>query len=133
MVVRHGVPLVIRTAKANASDHRQILPTVLDFPRVSGSSGKLKMLPADLYNNRGSNSEAPTALMRWLGIEPHVAKRWTGPWQRAGQGPLGGGADHQLAEGTTADTGAVRSAWVIVDARSTFAAGVICFLNQTVV
>jgi hypothetical protein len=89
LVVRHGVPLVIRTAKANASDHRQILPTVLDFPRVGGTPGKLKMLPADLYNNRGSDSEATTALMRWLGIEPHIAKRWTGPWQRAGQGPLG--------------------------------------------
>ena len=39
MVDRHGVPLVIRSAEANASDHRQILPTVLDYPKVRGTPG----------------------------------------------------------------------------------------------
>jgi hypothetical protein len=34
MVDRVGVPLVVRTAGANASDHRQILPVVLDHHDV---------------------------------------------------------------------------------------------------
>jgi hypothetical protein len=37
MVDRHGVPPAIRTAGANASDHKQIIALVLDFPRVGGS------------------------------------------------------------------------------------------------
>jgi transposase len=36
MVNKAGVPLVIRTAGANASDHRQILPVVLDSPGSAG-------------------------------------------------------------------------------------------------
>src|SRR5439155_13116533 len=39
LVDRHGVPLAIRTAGANASDHRQIIPLVLDFPKVTGKPG----------------------------------------------------------------------------------------------
>ena len=35
MVDRQGVPLAIRTAAAQASDHTQIIPLVLDFPRIS--------------------------------------------------------------------------------------------------
>ena len=34
MVSRSGVPLAIRTAGANASDHTRIIPLVLDFPKV---------------------------------------------------------------------------------------------------
>src|SRR5882762_1601908 len=40
MVDRHGVPLAIRTAPANESDHRQIIPLVLDFPKVKGKPGR---------------------------------------------------------------------------------------------
>jgi hypothetical protein len=36
LVDRHGVPMAIRTAGANASDHTQILPIVLDYPVVGG-------------------------------------------------------------------------------------------------
>src|SRR4051794_16450208 len=43
LVDRHGVPLAIRTAGANASDHKQIIRW----------------------------------LLRWLGIEPHIARRKT--------------------------------------------------------
>ncbi|MDG3006648.1 transposase [Paludisphaera mucosa] len=77
MVDRAGVPLVIRTAGANASDHRQILPLILDFPRVGGVPGRLKELPDEAYADRGYDSEAARALLRWLGIEPHIAKRKT--------------------------------------------------------
>src|SRR3954462_7403376 len=36
LVDRHGAPLAIRTAGANASDHTQIIPIVLAFPKVKG-------------------------------------------------------------------------------------------------
>src|SRR6476646_5361522 len=40
LVDRRGVPLAIRTAGANASDHTQIIPLVLDFPTVGGKPGR---------------------------------------------------------------------------------------------
>ncbi len=77
MVDRHGVPLAIRTAGANASDHKQIIPLVLDFPKIGGTPGRPKELPDEAYADRGYDSEATRALLRWLGIEPHIAKRKT--------------------------------------------------------
>ncbi|MEO1237705.1 MAG: IS5 family transposase [Planctomycetota bacterium] len=77
MVDRNGVPLAIRTAAANASDHRQILPTVLDFPRVGGKPGRPKELPDEVYADRGYDSDATRALLVWLGIEPVIARRRT--------------------------------------------------------
>ena len=72
---KSGVPLAIRTAGADASDHRQVLPVVLDFPRVKGRPGRPKGPPNDLYAGRGYDSEGARASLRWLGIEPHIAKR----------------------------------------------------------
>lgn len=77
LVDRHGVPLAIRTAPANASDHRQIIPLVLDFPKVRGEPGRPKELPDELYADRGYDSDATRWLLAWLGIEPHIAKRRT--------------------------------------------------------
>ena len=42
MVDPSGVPLAIRTAGANASDHKQIIPLVLKFPEVGGKPGRPK-------------------------------------------------------------------------------------------
>src|ERR1700704_4683376 len=39
MVNKAGVPLVIHSAGANAGDHTQILPVILDFPKVGGTPG----------------------------------------------------------------------------------------------
>jgi transposase len=77
LVDRHGVALAIRTAGANASDHTQILPIVLDFPRVGGKPGRPKELPDAVYADRGYDSDDTRALLRWLGIEPHIARRRT--------------------------------------------------------
>jgi IS5 family transposase len=74
MVDRCGAPLAIRTAGANASDHKQTLPLVLGFPKVGGVPGRPKELPDEAYADRGYDSEATRALLRWLGIEPHIAK-----------------------------------------------------------
>jgi len=75
LVDRHGVPLAIRTAGANASDHAQIIPLLLDFPKVKGKPGRPKELPDALYTDRGFDSDATRWLLAWLGIEPHLAKR----------------------------------------------------------
>jgi transposase len=77
LVDRHGVPLAIRTAPANASDHRQIIPLVLDFPKVKGKPGRPKAMPDELYADRGYDSEATRWILAWLGIDPHIAKRRT--------------------------------------------------------
>jgi hypothetical protein len=49
---RQGVPLAIRTAGTNASDRTQVVPLVLDFPRVGGKPGRPKELPDVLYADR---------------------------------------------------------------------------------
>ncbi len=71
-----GVPLAIRTAGANASDHGQIIPLVLKFPEVGGKPGRPKERSTIVYADRGYDSEGTRwSLLRWPGIEPHIAKR----------------------------------------------------------
>jgi len=77
LVDRHGVPLAIRTAGANASDHTQIIPLVLEFPHVGGKPGRPKEKPDDLYADRGYDSDATRWILEWLGIEPHIGRRKT--------------------------------------------------------
>lgn len=77
LVDGHGTPLAIRTAGANASDHTQIMPVVRAFPHVGGKLGRPKEHPDALYADRGYDSEHTRALLRWLGIEPVIAKRRT--------------------------------------------------------
>jgi transposase len=77
LVNRQGVPLAIRTAPANASDHTQIIPLVIKFPVVGGKPGRPKELPDEAYADRGYDSESTRWILRWLGIEPHIAKRNT--------------------------------------------------------
>jgi hypothetical protein len=57
-VDRHGVPLAVHTAGANASHHAQIIPIVLDFPRVTGRPGRPQELPDELYANLRYDHEA---------------------------------------------------------------------------
>jgi transposase len=77
LVDRHDVPLAIRTAPANRSDRREIIPLVLDFPKVTEKQGRPKELPDELYADWAYDSEATRWLLAWLGIEPHIAKRRT--------------------------------------------------------
>jgi len=75
LVDRHGIPLVIRAAPANCSDHHEILPTVVDFPAIGGKPGRPRTHPQKLYGDAGYDCEATRALLRWLGIEPHIRHR----------------------------------------------------------
>jgi transposase len=77
MVDGHGTPLAIRTAGANVSDQTQIIPIVLEFPRVGGQPGRPKEHPDTAYADRGYDCDDTRALLRWLGIEPKIPKRNT--------------------------------------------------------
>ena len=68
LLVRHGVPLAIRTAAANDSDHRQILHVVLEFPKVGGKRGRPKQLPDSLFADRGFESRKNHALLEEKGL-----------------------------------------------------------------
>lgn len=75
LVDENGLPLAIRTAGANRSDHTQLLPVVLDYPKVGGKPGRPKETPEELYADRGYDSQAARRLLSWLGIEPRIARR----------------------------------------------------------
>jgi len=77
LVDRNGVPMVIHTAGANESDQTQIIPIVLDFPRVGGKPGRPKELPDFVVADRGYDSEATRWVLAWLGVETCIAKRRT--------------------------------------------------------
>jgi transposase len=134
MVDRSGVPLAIRTAGANASDHTQIIPLVLEFPQVGGKPGRPKEFPDVLYADRGYDSEATRWLLRWIGIEPRIAKRGTSHGS-------GLGRTRWVVERTISWIKGLRRMRVrydrlgiIRDAWTTLAAAVVCFrilMNDT--
>jgi hypothetical protein len=82
LVDRHAVPVVVRTPETNISDHRQIIPVVLDFRAVGGRPGRPKGLLDRLYTKHESNSQRGRALITWPGIEPTLPS--SGPRMRAG-------------------------------------------------
>lgn len=75
LVDANGVPLVIRTAPANASDHTQILPTVAGFPEIGGAPGRPRTKPDVLYADRGYDSQATRAALREQRITPFIGRR----------------------------------------------------------
>lgn len=127
LVDRHGVPLAIRTAGANASDHQQIIPIVVEFPKVGGKVGRPKEAPDELYADRGYDSDSTRALLAWMGIEPHIARRRT-------EHGSGLGKTRWVVERTIAWLKGLRRMRVRYDrlriiqhAWNTLAASVICF------
>lgn len=77
MVDRNGIPLAIHDAPANASDQKQILPIVDDFPKVAGAAGRPREKPDEAYADRGYDSNATRAALAMLGIKAMIAKRKT--------------------------------------------------------
>ncbi len=127
LVDRHGVPLAIHTAAANASDHRQIIPLVLDFPEVGGKPGRPKERPDTLLADAGYDSEATRWLLRWMGIEPLIRKQ-------KGEHGSGLGKVRWVVERTISWLKGLRRMrvrydrlGVIQDAWTSLAASVICF------
>jgi transposase len=127
LVDRHGVPLAIRTAGANAGDHHQIIPLILDFPKVGGKPGRPKELPDEAYADRGFDSEGTRELLRWLGIEPHIAQR--GAPHGSGLGKVRWVVERTIGwlKGLRRLRVRYDRLGVIIDAWTTIAASVICF------
>ena len=45
------------------------------FPQVGGKRGRPKVLPDDLYADAGYDSDTTRAVLKFIGIEPHIRKR----------------------------------------------------------
>jgi transposase len=127
LVDRHGVPMAIHTAGANASDHTQIIPIVLDFPRVRGQRGRPQALPEELYADRGYDSDATRWILTWLGLEPHIARRKTP--HGSGLGKVRGVVERTIRwlKGLRPLRVRYDRLGVVQDAWTTLAASVICF------
>jgi transposase len=72
-----GVPLQVELSAANTSDITMLIPLVVDIPPVRGKPGHPRSRPDQLYADRAYDCEPARRLLRWLGIEPHLAKRNT--------------------------------------------------------
>jgi transposase len=127
MVHKAGVPLVIHTAGANASDHTQFLPVILDFPKVGGVPGRPKELPDEADADRGYDSGPLRTLLRWLGIEPHIAQRRTTHGSGLGKVPWVVARTISWLKGLRRLRVRYDRLGVIMDAWATLAASVICF------
>lgn len=77
LVDARGTPLVMQTAPANVSDHRQILSTVIRFPRIGGTRGRPRHFPKTLYADAGYDSDATRSVLKMLGITPMIRRRNT--------------------------------------------------------
>jgi transposase len=77
MVDGNGVPLALHTSGSNSSDQVEIIPIVLEFPKVKGKPGRPKEYPDEAYADRGYDNDWTRLLLRWLKIEPKIAKRRT--------------------------------------------------------
>lgn len=77
LVDGHGVPLAVSITGANVPDIKQLLPLVVAVPAVGGKPGHPRSRPKRLYADRAYDSEPARCILRWLGIEPLLAKRGT--------------------------------------------------------
>jgi transposase len=77
MVDGQGVPLAVGITGANVPDIMQLLPLVVAVPAVGGKPGHPRSRPQRLYADRAYDSEPARCILRWLGIEPLLAKRGT--------------------------------------------------------
>lgn len=75
IVDRHGVPVVIRAAPSNRSDHDELIPAVESIPEIGGKPGRPKTHPDDLYADAGYDSDPHRAVLRFIGIRPHIRYR----------------------------------------------------------
>ena len=53
----------------------QLLPLIDALPKIAGRPGAPLSRPPEVIADRGYDSEATRAILRWLGVEPHIAKR----------------------------------------------------------
>jgi transposase len=76
LVDGQGVPLAAEITGANTNDIKGMLPLLCELPDLFDVNGNFRF-PEKLYGDRGYDSEPHRQLLRWLGIEPFLAKRGT--------------------------------------------------------
>jgi transposase len=77
IVDSQGVPLAVSVTAANRNDVLEIIPLVADLPYVAGKRGHPRQRPNKLQGDRGYDGESVRTVLRWLGIEPILAKKNT--------------------------------------------------------
>lgn len=77
LVDGQGVPLSIRVTGANRHDVMEIIPLVVNMPAVGGLPGHPVEKPQAVQADRAYHDKSVDALLKWLGIEPRIAKRGT--------------------------------------------------------
>jgi transposase len=70
-----GLPLVAQVTAANEHDSRTALPLVTAIPAVAGKPGRPKQKPDAIVADKAFDGEPLRAILRWLGIEPHIPRR----------------------------------------------------------
>jgi transposase len=72
-----GIPLSATTTAANVPDVTQVFQVLTAMPPVGGKPGPKRQKPDRLQGDRGYDSEPVRQLLRWLGITPILAARYT--------------------------------------------------------
>jgi transposase len=72
-----GVPLQVELSAANTPDVKHLPSLVANIPPVRGKPGAPRSRPDSLYGDRAYHSQHADALLKWLGIDPYLAKRRT--------------------------------------------------------
>lgn len=72
-----GIPLAATVTAANVNEVAQVLPVLTSMPAVGGKPGPKRRKPKRLQGDRGYDSEPVRKLLRWLGITPVLAARYT--------------------------------------------------------
>lgn len=70
-----GTPLALRSAPANRSDQREILPIVEQYPAVGGKPGSPRRRPRYLLADAGHDSQSTRATLQSRGIDCHIRRR----------------------------------------------------------
>lgn len=71
----NGVPLQVELSGANTHDIKHLLSLITGVPPVRGRRGRPRTRPDSVYADRAYDSEDARTLLKWLGIEPHIARR----------------------------------------------------------
>ena len=72
-----GIPLSATTTAANVPEVTQVFQVLTAMPPVGGKPGPKRQKPDQLQGDRGYDSEPVRRLLRWLGITPILAARYT--------------------------------------------------------
>src|SRR3989442_1566314 len=72
-----GIPLTATVTAANVNEVTQVLQVLADMPPVGGKPGPPREKPERLQGDRGYDSEPVRQVLRWLGIVPVLAARYT--------------------------------------------------------